>query len=162
MTINPEVGTAPRPDVSGVGKYDNAGEQLGINRTSAKVYQPDSTKPDYYVEQLTNVTVNWDFPETKFVPDTTYQVEVSFHSDFQDDEAAVDRLETGIAGVPAIGTFTLDFSEFVSAGTGTPTVELVDKPWATIFVRIRALGQGTWSETLMTTLRPPQNVPALT
>ena len=148
MSVNPELGTAPRPDVSGIGKYDNADELLGINPTSG--------------DELTNVTVSCDFPETKYVPDTTYQVEVSFHSDFQDDEAAVDRLETGIAGVPAIGTFTLDFSEFVSAGTGTPTVELVDKPWATIFVRIRALGQGTWSETLMTTLRPPQNVPALT
>ena len=145
--INPELGTAPRPDISGIGKYDNADALLGINRTAAT--------------PLTNVTVNWDFPETKFPPDTTYQVEASFHADFEDGKAATDRLETGIAGVPNTGTFTLDFDEFVSEGTGTPTVELVDKDWATIFVRVRALGQGTWSETCQTTLLPPQNVPPL-
>ena len=146
MSVNPELGTAPRPDVTGVGKYANADTLLGINRTAAN--------------PLTNLTVHWDFPEDKFPP-ADYDVQASFHADFQQKLPATDRLETGIAGVVAAATFTLDFSEFISEGTGTPTVELVDKDWATIFVRIRASDVGTWSETCQTTLRPPQNVPPL-
>ena len=146
MSINPEVGTAPRPDISGIGKYTNADTVLCISRTAGS--------------ELTNLTVDWDFPEAKYPP-ADYDVEASFHANFEDDKAAVDRLETGIAGVVAAATFTLDFSEFVSEGTGTPTVELVDKAWAMIYVRIRASDVGTWSETLMSTVAAPQNVPAL-
>ena len=146
MSVNPELGTAPRPDVTGVGKYANADTLLGINRTAAN--------------PLTNLTVHWDFPEDKYPP-ADYDVEASFHDTFEYEKPATDRLETGIAGVVAAATFTLDFSEFVSEGTGTPTVELVDKPWAMIYVRIRASDVGTWSETLMTTVGPQPNVPAL-
>lgn len=140
---NPEIGTAPRPDVTGIGKYSNADALLGINPTPAN--------------PTTRMTVVWDFNEDKFPPNTAYQVEVSFHADFERDKATAARLQTGLSADVAAATFTADIVNFTAYGTGTPVVTLValgNTMGQQIYVRIRAEGQGVWSETLMAPLKP--------
>lgn len=146
MSVNPELGTAPRPDVTGLGKYDNADAFLGINPA---LIGGASTPWE-------GIRVEWDFPATKYPP-TSYTVEASFHADFEENKLAADRLETGIAGTPTL--FNLTFTEFVSTGTGTPTLQCDKYAYRKmIYVRIRATAVGTWSETLMTTLKPVPNL----
>jgi hypothetical protein len=143
MSTAPELGTSPRPDVTGIGIYTNAGAHLGINPTAG--------------DKDTNITVNWDYPEARFPPGATYTVEASFHANFQDDEATAAKLQTGLAGAVTAATFTLDFDEFVAYGTATPTVKLNalgNKAGQQIYVRIKAVDTGTWSETLSCPLGP--------